>query len=240
MCAPSWHLSSVGRGSSWGLTISVVNSDSHEAGVVVWVIHPLKERMHGPRNACVGARARTPLTMLAVAPPGQRPLKSTRPLCSMHALLLATAKTQLLGEHSCTALQWAEIKGQPSTAELVRRPKSATPKLAAFPPAAVDASFTTSCFTASRCGGPRLELADQHHQRRLVLTATTCADTYAPGPPYCTCGLRVPASCVLYVSEAQGSLPGGTPYAYQPRSCRTYRVMWHHRPPRSSPRCFSG
>eukprot|EP00964_Phaeocystis_antarctica_P092732 scaffold59693_cov63-Phaeocystis_antarctica.AAC.4 len=29
------------------------------------------------------------------------------------------------------------------------------------------------------------------------------------GPPYCTYGLRVPASCVLYVSEAQGSwLPG--------------------------------
>lgn len=111
--------------------------------------------------------------MLAVAPPGQRPLKITRPLCSMHALLLATAKTQLLGEHSCTALQWGEIKGQTSTAELVRRPKSATPKLAAFPPAAVDASFTTSCFTASRCGGPRLELADQHRQRRLVLTATT-------------------------------------------------------------------
>ena len=147
--------------------------------------------------------------MLAVAPPGQRPLKITRPLCSMHALLLATAKTQLLGEHSCTALQWGEIKGQTSTAELVRRPKSATPKLAAFPPAAVDASFTTSCFTASRCGGPRLELADQHRQRRLVLTATTCADTYAPGPPYCTCGLRAPASCVLYVPEAQGSLPEG-------------------------------
>ena len=30
---------------------------------------------------------------------------------------------------------------------------------------------------------------------------------YAPGPPYCTYGLRVPASCVLYVPEAQGSLP---------------------------------
>ena len=28
---------------------------------------------------------------------------------------------------------------------------------------------------------------------------------YAPGPPYCTYGLRVPASCVLYVPEAQGS-----------------------------------
>ena len=58
---------------------------------------------------------------------------------------------------------------------------------------------------------------------------------YAPGPPYCTYGLRVPASCVLYVPEAQGSLPPGastavrTPYTYQPRACRTYRVPWHHR-----------
>jgi len=33
------------------------------------------------------------------------------------------------------------------------------------------------------------------------------ADTYVPGPPYCTYRLRVPASCVLHVPEAQGSLP---------------------------------
>ena len=33
------------------------------------------------------------------------------------------------------------------------------------------------------------------------------ADTYAPAPPYCTYGPRVPASCVLHVPEAQGSLP---------------------------------
>ena len=56
------------------------------------------------------------------------------------------------------------------------------------------------------------------------------ADTYAPGRPYCTSGLRVPASFVLYVPEAQSSLPRGegatvrTPYTYQPRACRTYRV----------------
>ena len=31
------------------------------------------------------------------------------------------------------------------------------------------------------------------------------ADTCVPGPPYCTCGLRVPASCVPYVPEALGS-----------------------------------
>ena len=30
--------------------------------------------------------------------------------------------------------------------------------------------------------------------------------TYAPGPPYCTYGLRVPASCVLHVPKAQGSV----------------------------------
>ena len=33
------------------------------------------------------------------------------------------------------------------------------------------------------------------------------ANTHVPGPPYCTHGLRVPASSVLYVPEAQGSLP---------------------------------
>ena len=39
-----------------------------------------------------------------------------------------------------------------------------------------------------------------------------CADTYVPEPPYCTYGLREPASCVLYVPKAQGSLwPGGAP-----------------------------
>ena len=54
------------------------------------------------------------------------------------------------------------------------------------------------------------------------------ADTYVPGPPYCTYGLRVPASCVLYVPEAQGSLPrkGGAPLyciAVVPPSSRCVR-----------------
>ena len=31
--------------------------------------------------------------------------------------------------------------------------------------------------------------------------------TYVPGPPYRAYGLRVPASCVPYVPEAQGNLP---------------------------------
>ena len=39
--------------------------------------------------------------------------------------------------------------------------------------------------------------------------AGRCADTYAQGPPCCTCGVRAPASCVLCVPEAQGSLPRG-------------------------------
>ena len=50
-----------------------------------------------------------------------------------------------------------------------------------------------------------------------------CADTYVPGPPYCTYGLHVPASWVACVPEAQGSTVR-TPYAYQPPACRTYRV----------------
>ena len=36
-----------------------------------------------------------------------------------------------------------------------------------------------------------------------------CADTCVPEPACCTYGLRVPASCVLYVPEAQGSSPRG-------------------------------
>ena len=47
-----------------------------------------------------------------------------------------------------------------------------------------------------------------------------CAHTYAPEPPYCTYGLRVPAPCVLYVPEAQGSLLPG-PHALYVRRTRT-------------------
>ena len=39
--------------------------------------------------------------------------------------------------------------------------------------------------------------------------ATSYAETYVPEPPYCTYGLRVLTSCVLFVPEAQGSLPRG-------------------------------
>ena len=46
-------------------------------------------------------------------------------------------------------------------------PQAATP----LTTSAVDARFTASRFIAPRCGGPQLELAGQHRQRRLVLTA---------------------------------------------------------------------
>ena len=38
------------------------------------------------------------------------------------------------------------------------------------------------------------------------------------GPPYCAYGLRVPASCVLYAPEAQGSLPQGQALLYVRRT----------------------
>ena len=57
---------------------------------------------------------------------------------------------------------------------------------------------------------------------RLPVVVRRHADTHVPGPPYCTYGLRVPASCVLYVPEAQGSSPRGGHY------CR-YRVPCHRR-----------
>ena len=63
--------------------------------------------------------------------------------------------------------------------------------------------------------------------------AVPYADTYRTlAVPYAgTYRLRVPASCVAYVPEAQGSCCATvrTPYAYPPRVCRTYRVPWHHR-----------
>ena len=49
---------------------------------------------------------------------------------------------------------------------------------------------------------------------------------YVPEPPYCTYGIRVQVSCVAHVPGAQGSCCATvcTPYVYQPRVCRTYRV----------------
>eukprot|EP00964_Phaeocystis_antarctica_P076682 scaffold47422_cov30-Phaeocystis_antarctica.AAC.3 len=100
---------------------------------------------------------------------------------------------------------------------------------------------------------PRLSLSHLHSVRRasraipprqqmrrvavaLLSTVSTaalpCADPYAVPQPCRTYGLRVPASCVPYVPEAQGSWCATvrTPYAYQPWACRTYCVPWQHRP----------
>ena len=58
-----------------------------------------------------------------------------------------------------------------------------------------------------------------------------CADTYVP--PYCTHGLRVAASCVLYVPEAQGSLHIHCAYhctrTRLGRAVRTAYCVVHHR-----------
>ena len=40
--------------------------------------------------------------------------------------------------------------------------------------------------------------------------ALGCADTCTPAPPWGTCRLRVPASRVVHVPEAQGGLPSGS------------------------------
>ena len=67
--------------------------------------------------------------------------------------------------------------------------------------------------TASCCGAagrpPRLSEAPR---------AGCCVDTHVSGPPCCMYGLRVPASCVRHVREAQGNWCATvrTPYAYQP------------------------
>ena len=61
------------------------------------------------------------------------------------------------------------------------------------------------------------------------------ADAYAPGPLYCTYGLRVLASCVPYVLKAQAACPRERHYythglRVPASACRTYRVrVVHHR-----------
>ena len=49
--------------------------------------------------------------------------------------------------------------------------------------------------------------------------AATYADPYVPEPPYCTHRLCVPASCVVYVPEAQAA--AAPRYVHQPRVSRT-------------------
>ena len=71
-------------------------------------------------------------------------------------------------------------------------------------------------------------LATESGRREICRTVDGCADTYVPGPPYCTYGPRVAASCVLYVPEAQGSLVRGRHHRLAtPRG--TTGLHWHHR-----------
>ena len=75
-------------------------------------------------------------------------------------------------------------------------------------------------------------LAEQRgaERTRLEREALGCADTYAPGPPYGTYGLRVPASCVLSYLRRRAACSEtprtvSTPCAYQPRACCV--VPWY-------------
>ena len=63
-----------------------------------------------------------------------------------------------------------------------------------------------SVFPYFHCGCTALELGSGACN---VYWPSICVHTYVPGPPYCTCGLRAPASRLPYVPEAQGSLPRG-------------------------------
>ena len=49
------------------------------------------------------------------------------------------------------------------------------------------------------------ERLKQDADARATTTVSACVGTYVPGPPHCTYAVRVPASCVLYVPEAQDS-----------------------------------
>ena len=69
--------------------------------------------------------------------------------------------------------------------------------------------------------------------RARVDTMTRRLHTYRtpPLPPYYTYGLRVPASCVPCVPEAQGSLPlgRGLPYVHRTRTSRRRVVRTAYR-----------
>ena len=53
--------------------------------------------------------------------------------------------------------------------------------------------------TALRQVAAAVGVALQMHPAPVGQHVPTCADTYAPGPQYCTYGVRVLATCVLYV-----------------------------------------
>ena len=84
-----------------------------------------------------------------------------------------------------------------------------------------DASLATE-----RKGWRVLRTAENGGKGQRLMVVLPYAEPYVPEPPCCTYRLRVPASCVAYVPEAQGSCCATVraPCAYQPRACRTYRV----------------
>ena len=95
--------------------------------------------------------------------------------------------------------------------------------------AGVDAPSCRICYAGGEAG----RLFTPCLCRGSMAHVHTCADTYVPGPPYCVCGLRVPASCGryracqppayrTYLRHWAASAPAvRTPYAYQPRLCLT-------------------
>ena len=70
---------------------------------------------------------------------------------------------------------------------------------------AADARFTASRFTASRGGGPQLELAGQHRQRRLVLTAASQLTALLLSSSFST--QLAPPACASLTSAAANGLP---------------------------------
>ena len=90
------------------------------------------------------------------------------------------------------------------------------------------------CLYALRTSGSATRgdmcVIDPRDGQKIFSLVASCVDPYVPGPPYCTYGLRVPASCVLYVPVAQGSLARGRHCRTRTSPvCRTHRVPWHHR-----------
>ena len=68
-----------------------------------------------------------------------------------------------------------------------------------------DAHFRASRFTASRCGGPQLELAGQHRQRRLVFTAAAQLTALLLSSSFST--QLAPPACASLTSAAANGLP---------------------------------
>ena len=78
----------------------------------------------------------------------------------------------------------------------------------------------------SACAASETEAAPQFDPGPSIISKTSTtvrayADVHPPEPLYCTDGLRVPASCVLYVPEAQGLPPEPLGRAVRTAYCGT-------------------